>query len=81
MINSDSIHEMLMQDCQLQSISEPSSATPSLQRHPHHNSTWVPEDYSTINNKQYFNHFDNFVNVDHFDNVHVQKQNDLLIDR
>ena len=47
MINSDSIHEMLMQDYQLQSLSEPSSATPSLQRHPHYNSTWVPEDYST----------------------------------
>ena len=52
MTNSDSIHEMLMQDYQLQSLSEPSSATPSLQRHPHYNSTWVPEDYSTINNKK-----------------------------
>ena len=48
MTNSDSIHEMLMQDYQSQSLSEPSSATPSLQRHSHHNSTWVPEDYSTI---------------------------------
>ena len=47
MTNSDSIHEMLMQDYQLQSLSEPSSATPSLERHPHHNS----EDYSTKNNK------------------------------
>ena len=35
MINSDSIHEILMQDYQLQNISEPSSATP----HPHYNST------------------------------------------
>ena len=42
MKNSDSIREMLMQDYQLQSLSEPSSATPSLQRHPHYNSTWVP---------------------------------------
>jgi len=50
MTNSDSIREMLMLDYQLQSLSEPSSATPSLQRHPHYNSTWVPEDYSTINN-------------------------------
>ena len=41
-----------MQDYQLQSQSEPSSATPSLQSHPHYNSTWVPEDYSTINNKK-----------------------------
>ena len=49
MTNSDSIHEMLMQDYQLQSLSEPSSC---LQRHPQYNSTWVPEDYSTINNKQ-----------------------------
>ena len=48
MTNSDSIHEMLMQDYQSQSLSEPSSATPSLQRHSHYNSTWVPEDYSTI---------------------------------
>ena len=47
MTNSDSICEML-----IQSLSEPSSATPSLQRHPHYNSTWVPEDYSTINNKK-----------------------------
>jgi len=53
MINSDGIREMLMQDYQLQSLSEPSAATQSLQRHPHYNSTWVPEDYSTINNKQY----------------------------
>ena len=58
MINSDSIHEMLMQGCQLQSLSEPSSATPSLQRHPHYNSTWVPEDYSTINNNKLNKNFE-----------------------
>ena len=46
--NSDSIREMLMQDYQLQSLSELSSATSSLQRHPPYNSTWVPENYSTI---------------------------------
>ena len=51
MTNSDSIHEMLMQDYQLQSLLEPSSAIPSLPRHPHHN-TWVYEDYSTIYDKQ-----------------------------
>ena len=53
MINSDSIREMLMQDYQLQSLSEPSSTTTSLQRHPHHNLTWVPEDYSTYNTNNF----------------------------
>ena len=39
---------MLMQDYQLQSLSELSSATSSLQRQPYYNSTWVSENYSTI---------------------------------
>ena len=40
-----------MQDKKSQSQSETSSAPPSLQSHPHLNSTWVPKDYSTINKK------------------------------
>ena len=47
MKNSDSVREMLMQDYQLH-LSEPSSATPSLQRHLNQNFKWISEDYSTI---------------------------------
>ena len=51
MLNSDSIREMLLKDYWSQSLLEPSSAIPSLPRHPHHN-TWVYDDYSTIYDKQ-----------------------------